>query len=121
VDDSAASFLPLPLPLKRKLVHDWECITQAKQLHCLPRDDWTADEVLDAFMEEKLSSAQQRGRKKKATKASKSTKSVNQTDDDNARWQELVDGLKIYFDKALPVILLYRQVGTKFTAIHHSS
>ncbi|CAM9313779.1 unnamed protein product [Discosporangium mesarthrocarpum] len=34
-----------------------------------------------------------------------------------ARYQELIDGLSIYFDKALPLILLYRQERAQYDRI----
>eukprot|EP00611_Tribonema_gayanum_P030352 TRINITY_DN840_c1_g1_i1.p1 TRINITY_DN840_c1_g1~~TRINITY_DN840_c1_g1_i1.p1 ORF type:complete len:335 (-),score=139.47 TRINITY_DN840_c1_g1_i1:76-999(-) len=87
-DDSELAQIKLPIPftLKRQLVQDWENVTQEPRcLLPLPRAR-TAAHVLDAFIESKRGAC---------------------TAAQLARFRELVDGLRLYFDRALPLILLY--------------
>ncbi|CAM9227841.1 unnamed protein product [Scytosiphon promiscuus] len=94
-DDTGVSEVKVTMPftLKKQLVTDWENVTQEpRRLVKLPRE-LTAADVMAQYME---------------SKANRST--PQQT----ARAQELMDGVRIYFDKALPLILLYRQERTQY-------
>jgi len=77
--------LTIPGQLKKKLVTDWECINRKKKLVKLPRDT-TVLRILTDFLESK---------KSKKPEQQKVVK-------------EVVDGLKVYFDRALGRTLLYR-------------
>lgn len=71
----------MPFTLKKQLVTDWENVTQEpRRLVRLPRDPTAAD-VMKQYMD---------------SKANRSTQ--QQT----ARAQELMDGVRIYFDKVTP-------------------
>jgi mortality factor 4-like protein 1 len=77
-------------------VDEWERITQEpKRLVPLPRE-YTAGDAIDAFLDSKkqrFNSAQM------------------------ARFRELCDALKLYFDKALPLLLLYQQEQPQYAAL----
>eukprot|EP00903_Cladosiphon_okamuranus_P007568 g7342.t1 len=84
----------MPFTLKKQLVTDWENVTQEpRRLVKLPREKTAAD-VMNDYME---------------SKANRSS-----TPQQMARARELMDGVRIYFDKALPLILLYRQERTQY-------
>ncbi|CAM9432310.1 unnamed protein product [Ectocarpus fasciculatus] len=94
-DDSGVTEVKVAMPftLKKQLVTDWEHVTQEpRRLVKLPRE-LTAANVMAQYMESKAN----RG-----------------TPQQTARAQELMDGVRIYFDKALPLILLYRQERTQY-------
>lgn len=76
----------MPFTLKKQLVTDWENVThEPRRLVKLPREVTAAD-VMSQYME---------GKAKRST--------AQQT----ARAQELMDGVRIYFDKvSLPVMLV---------------
>ncbi|XP_031396895.1 protein MRG1 isoform X2 [Punica granatum] len=78
--------IQIPSTLKKQLVDDWEFITQRDKLVKLPRSP-TVDDILTSYLEHKS--------KKDATV----TDSVG----------EVLKGLRCYFDKALPAMLLYRK------------
>ncbi|CAM9930936.1 unnamed protein product, partial [Choristocarpus tenellus] len=70
----------MPFTLKKQLVTDWESVTQEPwRLVKLPREI-TASQVMERYMESKV----KRGSTQQA-----------------ARYQELIDGLRIYFDKVI--------------------
>lgn len=75
----------MPFTLKKQLVTDWENVTQEpRRLVKLPRE-LTAANVMSQYMEAKA---------KRSTPAQ------------TARAQELMDGVRIYFDKVLVRMLL---------------
>ena len=74
----------MPFTLKKQLVTDWENITQEpRRLVRLPRE-LTAADVMKQYMDSK----------------------ANSTPQQIARAQELMDGVRIYFDKVRPVARL---------------
>ncbi|KAG2657891.1 protein MRG1-like isoform X2 [Panicum virgatum] len=75
-----------PLTLKKQLVDDWEYVTQMGKLVKLPRSP-TVDEILKKYLEH---------RAKKDSKI-------------NDSYAEILKGLRCYFDKALPAMLLYKK------------
>jgi len=80
--------LQIPEPLKLYLVDDWENITKDKKLVTLPRKP-TVQEIINEY--------------KKIT-------SESQKDEKNREFDlisEMLDGVQLYFDKALGNILLY--------------
>ncbi|KAI8320608.1 MRG-domain-containing protein [Martensiomyces pterosporus] len=83
--------IPIPNALKSQLVDDWERITKDRLLVPLPSSP-TVAEMLEMYQEQR--------------RASKEKKKAGRRDDDIV--DEIIDGLKIYFDKALGNILLYR-------------
>ncbi|CAL5369446.1 unnamed protein product [Camellia sinensis] len=76
----------IPSTLKKQLVDDWEFITQKDKLVKLPRSP-NVDDILTKYLEYR------------SKKDGKMTDSVG----------EILNGLRCYFDKALPVILLYKK------------
>jgi len=88
--------IPIPFTLKRQLVDDWEWITHDPgRLAPIPRAI-TVEAIMQQFMEFK----QRRGNSPQLQ-----------------RYQEMVDGIRIYFDKALPVILLYLQEREQYNLV----
>ncbi|KAJ7543973.1 hypothetical protein O6H91_09G060600 [Diphasiastrum complanatum] len=86
--------IPLPGILKKQLVDDWELITQQRKLVKLPRTP-NANEVLMKFFEYK-----------KQQEASIGDSTL-----------EIMDGLRSYFNKALPAMLLYKEEREQFEAL----
>ncbi|KAJ2456187.1 Esa1p-associated factor [Coemansia sp. RSA 2336] len=84
--------LPIPNVLKAQLVDDWERITKDKLLVPLPRVP-TVAQMLEQYQEHRRSSKDKR-------------RSARRDDDEIV--DEIIDGLKVYFDKALGNVLLYR-------------
>lgn len=76
--------LRLPHGMKLKLIEDWERITREKKLVPLPRGP-TVNEILEDFLQ---------------AKARRSSH--------ERLYGEVCDGLKSYFNQALPTILLYK-------------
>jgi len=81
--------IPIPNPLKLQLVDDWENITKDRKLVSLPRSP-TVEEILNEY---------------------KSISIENKKGENNSRENDLIaemlDGIQLYFDKALGNILLY--------------
>ncbi|KAJ3049273.1 Esa1p-associated factor, partial [Quaeritorhiza haematococci] len=78
----------IPDSLKVQLVDDWENVTKNQKLVKLPREP-TVNQILTNWKE---------SMKKSHTRQSRNDDII----------AEVVSGLKLYFDKALPNILLYR-------------
>lgn len=90
--------LAMPFTLKKQLVDDWEMVTrEPHQLVPLPRTP-SAATILAAFLEQK--------KEKSGTSALQLR-----------RFQELMEGIRMYFDKALPLILLYRHEREQYEAM----
>jgi len=78
----------IPMPLKTHLVNEWSLITtEPKRLVKLPRVK-TVENIFRDYLEFKQSKVDA---------------------EQYVRFVELFEGLQLYFDKALPTILLYRQ------------
>ena len=80
----------IPDSLKLKLVQDWESVTKSQQLVSLPRTP-TVSEICIKFKQECSSS-------KKGYREDKKEDVLN----------EVIEGIKLYFDRALGNLLLYR-------------
>ncbi|XP_057806726.1 protein MRG1 [Salvia miltiorrhiza] len=78
--------IQIPPSLKKRLVDDWEFITQQNKLVKLPRSP-NVDDILTKYLEHR------------------SKKDGMMTDVVG----EILNGLRCYFDKALPAILLYKK------------
>ncbi|XP_021735059.1 protein MRG1-like isoform X1 [Chenopodium quinoa] len=78
--------IQIPSPLKKQLVDDWEFVTQKDKLVKLPRSP-TVDDVLKKYLEYRT------------RKDGTITDSI----------AEILNGLRCYFDKALPLMLLYKK------------
>eukprot|EP00850_Spirogloea_muscicola_P002314 SM000009S23443 [mRNA] locus=s9:32114:35258:+ [translate_table: standard] len=86
--------IPIPLALKRQLVEDWKSITQDGQLPKLPRKPSVRD-ILKKYLE--------------------AVTRKDGSEDDALK--EVVTGLRVYFDKSLPVILLYKEEREQYAEI----
>ncbi|KAL2906360.1 Protein MRG1 [Bienertia sinuspersici] len=78
--------IQMPSTLKKQLVDDWECVTQKDKLVKLPRSP-NVDDVLKKYLEYRT------------RKDGMMTDSI----------AEILNGLRCYFDKALPLMLLYKK------------
>ncbi|CAK8562453.1 unnamed protein product [Lathyrus sativus] len=78
--------IQIPAPLKKQLVDDWDFVNQQDKLVKLPRSP-TVDEILTKYLEYKS---------KKDSAAADAT-------------GEVLKGIRCYFDKALPMMLLYKK------------
>ncbi|OQU84821.1 hypothetical protein SORBI_3004G129300 [Sorghum bicolor] len=78
--------LQFPLTLKKQLVDDWEFVSQMGKFVKLPRSP-TVDDILKKYLEH---------RTKKDGKI-------------NDSYAEILKGIRCYFDKALPAMLLYKK------------
>lgn len=78
--------IQIPSTLKKQLVDDWEFVTKHDKLVTLPRSP-TVDDILTKYLEYR------------AKKDGMITDSVG----------EILKGLRCYFDKALPMMLLYKK------------
>lgn len=96
-EQAALSRMQIPMALKKHLVDEWNLITQdtPKRLVQLPRHV-TADKIFRDFLDLKRSKV---------------------SGDNYSKYKELFEGLQIYFDKALPALLLYRQEREQYNKI----
>ncbi|RAL46701.1 hypothetical protein DM860_004980 [Cuscuta australis] len=78
--------IQIPSTLNKQLVHDWEFITQQNKLVQLPRSP-NVDDILRKYLEYRTE------------------KDGMMTDADG----EILNGVRCYFDKSLPVMLLYQK------------
>lgn len=85
--------LQIPMLLKTHMVDEWELITrEPRHLLVLPRPTPVAS-IIELFLEEKR---------------------LKMTESQYERYHDLFVGLRIYFDKALPAILLYKQEQVQY-------
>ncbi|KAI8809579.1 MRG-domain-containing protein [Cladochytrium replicatum] len=89
--------LSLPEGLKILLVDDWENVTKNQKLVGLPREP-NVDTILDRYLD---------NMKKKGSRESRADDILN----------EVVEGLKLYFNRALGNTLLYRFERTQYANI----
>ncbi|KAF2302113.1 hypothetical protein GH714_032828 [Hevea brasiliensis] len=78
--------IQIPSTLKKQLVDDWEYVTQQDKLVKLPRSP-NVDDILTKYLEYR------------SKKDGMMTDSIG----------EILKGIRCYFDKALPVMLLYKK------------
>jgi len=100
--DEGVSVLKLlmPLTLKKQMVDEWKTVTSKPgRLLCLPRV-FTVSKVIDEFLALKKSKIDEKAYKK---------------------YYDLFHGLKHYFDKALPLVLLYRQERSQYESLAQSN
>jgi len=84
-------------PLKKKLLGDWEYIICKKYLITLPRTP-TVSEILDSYLKE--------------------TESINSNDiTGKQKFNEIIESIKLYFNKALGTLLLYRFERQQYSEI----
>ncbi|KAL3763315.1 hypothetical protein ACHAW5_007707 [Stephanodiscus triporus] len=119
--------LTLPFNLKKILVEEWEVITQCNMVHNLP-SKISVREALDRYLESKLEPLRMEhegnsvGRNDTEAGSAgdvgdKSTKSLGRYGKKTAggeqnlgkEWIDMVEGIALFFDQALPVNLLFAQ------------
>ncbi|KAF4377594.1 hypothetical protein G4B88_006874 [Cannabis sativa] len=83
--------IQIPSTLRKQLVDDWDFVNQQDKLVKLPRSP-TVDEILSKYLDYR-------------------SKKENTTSDSLA---EILKGIRCYFDKALPVMLLYKKERKQF-------
>ncbi|KAG0502565.1 hypothetical protein HPP92_002637 [Vanilla planifolia] len=88
--------LQFPPTLKKQLVDDWEFVTQLGKLVKLPRSP-NVDEILKKYLEYRV--------KKDGMLADSVV--------------EILKGIRIYFDKALPLMLLYKKERQQYQEVIH--
>lgn len=92
-EDELIRKFQLPFQLKRYLVDEWSLITQdSKKLLLLPRI-MSVENILNEYLDFKHSRLD---------------------DEQRDKFRDLFEGLQLYFDKALPTVLLYRQEREQF-------
>ena len=89
--------ITLPDSLKAQLVDDWEYVTKGQRLVSLPRKPCVAA-LLEDFRTDRLAAG-------------------GNPNVDAESLNEVIEGLKLYFDKALGTILLYRQERQQYADI----
>ncbi|KAI8919053.1 hypothetical protein PhCBS80983_g01848 [Powellomyces hirtus] len=85
--------IPMPESLKAQLVEDWENVTKNHRLVRLPREITVAD-ILKRY--------------KESTKDVKGKRSAKDSARNDDLLQEVLDGIRTYFDRSLANLLLYR-------------
>ncbi|KAI4330771.1 hypothetical protein MLD38_029024 [Melastoma candidum] len=86
--------IQIPAALRKQLVDDWELVNQQDKLVKLPRSP-TVDDILTKYLEYR------------SKKDSMMMDSIG----------EILKGLRCYFDKALPVILLYKKEREQYNEV----
>ncbi|GES81369.1 MRG-domain-containing protein [Rhizophagus clarus] len=94
--------IPLPESLKVKLIDDWENVTRNNALLKLPRK-YTVADILNEYLESKHNLI--------------ASTATNQKSDKDDIHSEVVQGIKIYFDKTLGNILLYADERQQYVNI----
>ena len=118
---SVSDQLTLPFNLKKILVEEWEVITQCNMVHNLPSKT-SIREALDQYLESKLGPL----RKKHEEEMNNDKTKMDDGDDKmqiddvpcnksgkqtklGKEWIEMVEGIALFFDQALPVHLLFEE------------
>ncbi|KAI4324843.1 hypothetical protein MLD38_030295 [Melastoma candidum] len=86
--------IQIPAALRKQLVDDWELVNQQDKLVKLPRSP-TVDDILTKYLEYR------------SKKDSMMMDSIG----------EILKGLRCYFDKALPVMLLYKKEREQYNEV----
>lgn len=109
---SVSDQLTLPFNLKKILVEEWEVITQCDMVHNLP-SKVSVRVALDQYLESKLGplrKKQQEEEKKDVDNNMHIDESSNKKDAQLGKeWIDMVEGIALFFDQALPIHLLFQQ------------
>jgi len=111
---SVSDQLTLPFNLKKILVEEWEVITQCDMVHNLP-SKVSVRVALDQYLESKLSllrkKQQEEEEKKDVDNNMQIVESINKKDSPQLgkEWIDMVEGIALFFDQALPIHLLFQQ------------
>jgi len=106
----------LPFPLKKILTDDWEIITQCGMLHSLPTSVTVMD-ALNSYYEGKMkvlnasdaSGGKEEEKKDDGIEAEDDSSEPTESQNNEQEWKEMVDGIALFFDQALPKRLLFTQ------------
>ena len=101
-----ADMLSLPFELKQILVEEWEVITQCKMLHNVPCKI-SVREALRRFLDSKL----------EPLRVERSKGNVSENRQGKA-WIDMVEGIAVFFDEALPVNLLFAEERGQYSLLH---
>ena len=125
-----ADRLHIPFTLKKILVEEWEVISQCGMLYDLP-SKVTVRDALNNYLESKLAPM----RLKKEMDNSNITTSTGTSDekkgdeddimqienegnnDREKEWINMVEGIALLFDQALPIHLLFEEERTQYTSL----
>ena len=110
---SVSDQLTLPFNLKKILVEEWEVITQCDMVHNLP-SKMSVRVALDQYLESKLGplrkKQQEEEEKKDVDNNMQIDDSINKKDVQLGKeWIDMVEGIALFFDQALPIHLLFQQ------------
>jgi len=110
---SVSDQLTLPFNLKKILVEEWEVITQCDMVHNLP-SKVSVRVALDQYLESKLGplrkKQQEEEEKKDVDNNMQIHESINKKDSQLGKeWIDMVEGIALFFDQALPIHLLFQQ------------
>jgi len=110
---SISDQLTLPFNLKKILVEEWEVMTQCGMVHNLP-SKVSVRVALDQYLESKLGplrkKQQEEEEKKDVDNNMQIDESNNKKDSQLGKeWIDMVEGIALFFDQALPIHLLFQQ------------
>lgn len=105
----SSELLVLPFALKKIMVEEWEIVTQCRMCANLPAAV-TVRQALEHFFDYKMDSLKVGQLKENGEHHAKNV-SIDETDGRKAavarEWREMVDGVCLFFDQAIPERLLY--------------
>lgn len=116
--------LTVPEQLKAQLVDDWEYVTKEHMVVPLPREITVVDmlkmyrdSVAKTKKEESPASATTNSNSNSSTSTTTATPVISTTGPEGEIFDEVMSGIKLYFDRALGNILLYRFERQQYLAI----
>ena len=102
---SSAELLVLPFALKKVLVEEWELITQSNMFATVPATV-SVRQALKMYLASKLEAVWSPDEKKEGYPTNSEPKATMSKEEQE--WHEMVDGICLFFDQALPERLLYQ-------------
>ena len=123
---SLSDRLTLPFNLKKVLVEEWEIITQCDMVHNLP-SKVTVRIALDQYLESKLAPLREKSEQeedkmqlddeKEAVTDGNDGKKTTNSAELGKEWIEMVEGIALFFDQALPVHLLFAEERSQYASL----
>jgi hypothetical protein len=115
-----ADRLHLPFTLKKILVEEWEVISQCGMLYVLPSKVSVRD-VLNSYLESKLlplrESSGQKGEGDNMEVDEDNDEKQSSLVDREKEWNNMVKGIALLFDQALPIHLLFEDERTQYASL----
>ena len=116
--------LTLPFNLKKVLVDEWEVINKCDMVHNLP-SKVTVRDALNQYLESKLEplrkqqQEEQEGSEEGKPAATEEAEEKSQTTNPELgkEWVEMVEGIALFFDQALPAHLLYDEERSQYRSL----